>query len=584
MIKDRLEKIKYLMKENNLDVYYIKTSDDHMSEYIPDYYKILRYFSGFTGSLGTLLITLDKTYLFVDGRYHIQAEEETRENDIEVMRLGMANVLEPLEFLKANYRGKTVGLDGKLASTSFVKSLISQGNKVTSIDLVSGIMEDRAALSSDQLFILDEKYSGKSAKDKIRDVKYCLSGKTHILTNLESIAYLLNLRGNDIACTPVFLAFLIFHKDDVYLFVDMDRLNEEMLMKLYDDGVSVKPYDEYYEFVKTIKNQTVLLDENKVNYETTRLLHSSNNCFNMPSIVEDMKSVKNKVEQENSKLAHIYDGVAMTRFLMWLKSVDKSLITEYDATKKLNEFRLGYRAFDLSFSPIVAYNANAAMMHYSPKEDKCSRLDNSGILLVDSGGQYLEGTTDITRTIALGETSSEIKKYFTIVLKSMFELSEVVFKKGMSGCQLDILARKELWSLGIDYLCGTGHGVGHVSAVHEMPPNIRPYKTESKTEQVSIVPGHITSDEPGVYLEGEFGIRCENMLLCTEAYNNKWGEFYRFETLTMCPFDLDLIDINYLDDKTRHVLNAYHKEVFEKLSPYLNEDEKSFLQYATREI
>ena len=584
MISERLEKIKLLMKEHKLDVYYITTSDDHMSEYIPEYYKVLRYFSGFTGSLGTLLITLDKSYLFVDGRYHIQADEETRGSGIEVMHLGLPKVLEPLEFLKTNYEGKTIGLDGKLTSTTFVNMLTKQGNNVVSIDLASGIMEDRTPLSKDMLFSLDESYCGKSTKDKLKEVKYCLSGKTHILTNLESIAYLLNLRGNDIANTPVFLSFMVFTKDDVYLFINKERLSEEILMRLYDDGIAVREYDEYYDFIKEIKNQIVLIDENKVNYETRRLLDKSNKVFNMTSVVEEMKAIKNPVEQENSRLAHIYDGVAMLRFMMWLKKADKTLLDECDVVEKLNAFRLGYRSFDLSFKPIVAYNANAAMMHYSPKKDKCAKLNNEGILLVDSGGQYFEGTTDITRTFALGPVSDEVRKYFTIVLKSMFELSEVVFKKGMSGYQLDILARKELWSLGIDYLCGTGHGVGHVLAVHEMPPNIRYQKTVSASEQQPLVPGNITSDEPGVYFENKYGIRCENMLLVKKAFENEYGEFFKFETLTMCPFDLDLIDMNYLDEKNRIILNTYHAQVRETLSPYLNEEEKDFLNYATREI
>lgn len=584
MIKERIQALQQAMLKAKVDVYYITTSDDHMSEYIPEHFKILRFFSGFTGSLATLLVTRDSAHIFVDGRYHIQADNETKDTGIEVVHLGLNGALEPLDFLSTHCAGKTIGLDGTLTSTNFVKSLIGRGHEVKCVDLVSPIMSDRAPLSKEELFTLDEKYTGKSRKDKISDVLYCLSGKCHILTNLESIAYILNLRGNDIANTPVFMSFLVFLNNEVYFFVDMGRLSEEVLMSLYEDGVIVKRYSEYYELIKTIKNQNILIDETKVNFETFRLLHKSNTIYNMRSIVEDMKAIKNPVEQANSRLAHIYDGVAMVRFLMWLKNIDKSTINEYDAVEYLNACRLKYKAFDLSFKPIVAYNANAAMMHYSPSPVNSTPLANEGILLVDSGGQYLEGTTDITRTIALGPVSDEIRKFFTIVLKSMLELSEVTFKKGMSGFQLDILARKELWGMGIDYLCGTGHGVGQVLAVHEMPPNIRYHKTVSGSEQALIVPGNITSDEPGVYFEGRYGIRCENMLLCQKAYENEYGEFYNFETLTMCPFDLDLIDINYLDDQKRHILNAYHALVFEKLSPYLNDEEKAFLAYATREI
>ena len=584
MIKERIDALRQAMIKAHIDVYYITTSDDHMSEYIPEYYKILRYFSGFTGSLGTLLVTLDEAYLFVDGRYHIQAADETKDTGIEVMRLGLPGVLEPLAFLSEKYNKATIGLDGKLTATSFVKQLLAQGHKVESLDLVSDIMLERKPLSNDPIFELGIEYVGKSRKDKIKEILYCLDGKTHILTGLEAIAYVLNMRANDIACTPVFNAFLVFTKNETHLFVNLERLSEELLLSLYDDEIIVKPYAEYYNFLKTIKHQTILLDENKVNYETYSLVQKHNHLFNMRSIVEDMKAIKNPVEQENMRLAHIYDGVAMVRFIKWLKESDKSELNEYQVVQKLNEFRLGYKAFDLSFAPIVAYNANAAMMHYSPKEDACTKLANEGILLVDSGGQYLQGTTDITRTIALGPVTAEVSKYFTLVLKSMFELSSVTFKKGMSGNQLDILARKNLWNLGVDYLCGTGHGVGFVSSVHEMPPNIRYQKTLAASEQVPFVPGHIVSDEPGVYFEGRFGIRSENMLLCKKAMTNEYGDFYNFETLTMCPFDLDLISPDYLDESDKRIINAYHARVNVALSPYLNEEEKAFLQQATRAI
>ena len=297
-----------------------------------------------------------------------------------------------------------------------------------------------------------------------------------------------------------------------------------------------------------------------------------------------MKSIKNSVEQENSKLAHIYDGVAMLRFLMWIDSIDKSKVNEYQVAQKINEFRLNNRAFDLSFESIAAYNENSAIIHYSPVKDNCAMLDNKGILLLDTGGQYYEGTTDITRTIALGPVSDEIKKYFTLVLKSMFNLSEIKFIKGISGNQLDIIARQDLWAEGIDYRHGTGHGVGHVLSVHEGPPNIRYGKTEAGTEQVEFKPGMIVSDEPGVYFEKQFGIRCENMILCKKELENEYGEFLAFETLTLCPFDLDLIDKKYLDQKTIDALNNYHQKVYETLLPYLDEKEAKFLKKATRKI
>ena len=328
----------------------------------------------------------------------------------------------------------------------------------------------------------------------------------------------------------------------------------------------------------------VLLDKTKVNYETYSLICKHNRIVDCLSVIEEMKSMKNDVEIENSKLAHIYDGVAMVRFLKWLDETDKETLNEYIVANKLNEFRLSYKAFDLSFNPIVAYNANAAMMHYAPTEENNAALHNEGIILVDSGGQYKEGTTDITRTICVGEVSDELKKHFTTVLKSMFNLSSVKFMKGLNGLQLDILARKDIWELGIDYRCGTGHGVGHVLSVHEAPPNIRYMHTLGKSEEVPIRKGNIVSDEPGIYLEGKYGIRCENMLLAVEDEFNEYGQFMRFDTLTMVPFDLRLIDKRYLDKKTINLINDYHKNVYHTLAPYLDADELIYLGKITQEI
>ena len=585
MIKTRLEQLKTKMVEQDIDLYYFNTSDYHMSEYVPEYFKTIAYFSGFSGSLATLLVSKDKSYIFVDGRYHSQADKECLQYGIEVIKLGTESALDPISFIKQYYPNATVGLDGKRTSINFAKKLIKNNIKIKSIDIYSDLIENRAALSKDPIYELDVKYTGLSRKRKIDLIKYCLADKVHIVNNLESIAYLLNLRGNDIKYTPVFLAYLVFFEKEVYLFVDIERLSEDILDRLYDDGVIIRPYNSYYNFLETIRRKTILLDENKVNYESyIRINSSSNKIHNMRSIIEDMKAIKNPVEQENSKLAHIYDGVALVRFMMWLSKIDKSTISEYDASEKLNSLRLEFKANDLSFNSIVAYNENAALMHYAPSKDNCAMLDNKGILLFDSGGQYNEGTTDVTRTIALGEVNDEIKMYFTLVLKSMFNLSEVKFLKGLSGNQLDILARKDLWQIGVDYRCGTGHGVGYNLAVHEAPPNIRYGKTDNQSELAEIKPGMIFSDEPGVYFEGKFGIRCENLLLCQKAMKNEYGQFLEFETITLAPFDLNLIDMNYLDTKTIESLNRYHKKVYDTLSAYLDEEEKEYLRKLTREI
>lgn len=585
MIKDRIKALQNRMVEENIDLYYFNTSDYHMSEYVPQYFKTIEYFSGFTGSLATFLVSKEKAYIFVDGRYHTQADNQCLQYDIEVIKLGTKDALEPIDFIIRNYGDAVVGFDGKRTSTLFGKQLTLYNIKIKSIDIYSELIENRVALSTSALYELDEKYTGKTIETKLAEIKDYLNGRTLIVNNLESIAYTLNLRADDILYTPTFLSYLIFDNNSVLLFINEYRLSSEIKNKLNNAGVITKPYDDYYDYLLTLNNKVILIDENKVNYETyARICDKGNAVINEKSIIEELKSVKNEVEQASTRLAHIYDGVSMFRFINWLKNEDKSKLDECDVADYLDNLRKANRAFDLSFSSIVAYDSNAAIVHYSPVKQTCAKLENKGILLVDSGGQYLEGTTDITRTISLGENSDEVKKYFTLVLKSMFSLSELKFVKGLAGNQIDIIARKDLWNEGVDYRHGTGHGVGHVLSVHEGPPNIRYMNTDAGTEKVSLKPGMVFSDEPGVYFEGKFGIRCENLLLCLKDYENEYGEFLKFETLTLVPFDLDLIDKKYLDDKTIKAINDYHLRVYETISPYLNDDEKIKLKEMTRAI
>lgn len=585
MIKQRLELLKKQLKDNQIDVYYFNTSDYHMSEYVPEYFKTIAYFSGFTGSMATLLVSQEETVIFVDGRYHIQADKQCLPHGIKVMKLGTSGALEPLEYIKENYSSKTIGFDGKRTSIKFGKNLLKNKMHIKCIDLYSDIIVDRKPLSNDYVFELGIKYTGLSRKKKIELVQYCLKDRIHVVNNLESIAYLLNLRGNDILYTPVFMAYMVITNSNVYLFCNKERFKKEIYNHLLNDGVIVKEYDEYYGFLTTLTNSKITLDETKVNFESYLSLSRNNNTIiNERSIIEDMKAIKNPIEQLNNKQAHIYDGVALLRFFMWLDKVDKSTLTEYDVSMMINRFRTSYKAFDLSFGSIVAYNENAALMHYYPEKGKSKQLDNSGILLMDTGGQYLEGTTDITRTIALGPVDPEIKKWFSLVLKSMFNLAQLKFLQGLRGNQVDVLARKDLWAQGVNYRCGTGHGVGQVLSVHEAPPNIRYGKTENGSDDVEIKPGMIFSDEPGVYFDGLFGIRCENLLLCKKEQENEYGQFLGFEMVTMVPFDLNLIDKKYLDESTIDALNKYHKTVYETLLPYLNEEEKEYLRKKTQAI
>ena len=581
----RLKKLQNRLVEEKIDLYYLNTSDYHMSEYVPEYFKTIAYFSYFTGSLATLLVSQEDAYIFVDGRYHTQADKQCLPKGVKVIKLGTKDALEPIDFICKYYKDKVIGLDGKRTSVGFAKLLKQNNIKIKSVDVYSDLIEDRVPLKNDYIYELPVKYTGLSRNKKLELLKYCLKNNCHIVNNLESIAYILNLRSRDILYTPVFLAYLVIYDGDIYLFCDQRRFKKEVLDSLYADGVIVRPYDTYYDFISIINNRVILLDETKVNYETYLKINGKNNkIINKRSIIEEMKSIKNNVEQENSKLAHIYDAVALIRFFMWLDSVDKSDYTEYEIAEKLDNFRLSYKAYDLSFNSIVAYNENSAIIHYAPEASSSARLDNKGILLLDTGGQYLYGTTDITRTIALGPVSDEVKKHFTLVLKSMFNLSELKFKRGLSGNQIDVIARQDLWAEGLDYRHGTGHGVGFGLSVHEGPPNIRYMNTDAQTERVELKPGMIFSDEPGVYFEGKYGIRCENLLLCKKDLENEYGEFLKFETLTLVPFDRNLIDKNYLDEKTINALNSYHQRVLMTLLPYLNDEEAKYLRKMTEAI
>lgn len=584
MLSERINLLRKALKANKLDAYYINTSDPHMSEYVPEHYKTIRFFTGFTGSLASFIIDRENAYIFVDGRYHIQADNECLNYGIKVIKLGTSGALGPIEFIKKNYKGKTLGLDATRTSIDFVLALINDV-KVVSADIYSELIENRAPLYNGPLFELGIEYTGKSRKDKLEELKYLYKDKVHVVNNLEEIAYVLNLRSKDILYTPVFLSYLVIYQNDVYLFADINRIDSEQLEALYIDGVVIKPYKNYYEFLKRIKNEVVIIDNTKVNYKTYEVLNENHNkIIFMRSAIDDMKAIKNDVEIKGARLAHIFDGVSMIRFIKWLKESDKSKLTEVDAAKYLDSLRLNNKAIDLSFSSIVAYNENAAIVHYSPSKEKQVKLDNRGILLVDSGGHYKEGTTDITRTISLGENDAEVKKHFTLVLKSMFNLSSAVFLDNMTSSNLDILARINLFKAGFDYRHGTGHGVGQVLSVHEGPPNIK-YTTElNKTNAECLKPGMIFSDEPGLYIEGKYGIRCENLLLVKKDVQNEYGQFLSFETLTLCPFDLDLIDSSYLDKETLNLLNSYHSKVYETLSPYLNDEENEFLKNITRSI
>lgn len=593
-MKDRIEALRVLMKENHIDIYLVPTADFHQSEYVGEYFKCRNYLSGFTGSAGTLVVTSKEAGLWTDGRYFIQAEGELKESTIDLYRMGEENVLTVSEFvMKHLQEGQTLGFDGRVVSFERGEELeeIVKDKKATLVfeqDLVNLIWKDRPQLSHENAFLIEEKFSGMSTKKKLELVRSALKKENadlHILTSLDDIAWLFNMRGNDVECNPVVLSYAVITITDAFLFLNETVLNQEIRMDFKENGITILPYDQIYAYAKEVdRQQRVLLDKTKVNYTigkslAARIIHELN-----PTTA--LKAIKNSVEIENTRNAHIKDGVAFTKFMYWIKqNVGKIDITELSATEYLYQQRSFLEHFiELSFETICAYKENAAMMHYAATKEHNANIKAEGLLLVDSGGQYFEGTTDITRTMALGEVDKEQKKHFTAVVAGMLQLMNAKFLYGCRGINLDVLARAPIWELDIDYKCGTGHGVGHILNVHEGPNGFRPKLLKDNEMNCILEEGMITTDEPGIYIEGSHGIRIENELLCKKGIKNEHGQFMYFENLTFAPIDLDAIIPELLSIKEKNMLNNYHKEVFKKLAPFMDEKELKWLKEYTREV
>jgi Xaa-Pro aminopeptidase len=596
MIKDRLSHLRALMAENHMDGYIIPTADFHESEYVGEYFKSRKYMSGFTGSAGTLVVTLTEAGLWTDGRYFIQAARQLADTGITLYKSGEEGVPTIEEFLIDNLnQDATLGFDGRILNAKLGLQLQTklQPKNVTILydkDLVDTIWAERTSLSKEPAFLLDMKYAGKSSSDKLKEVRTEMEKKgatTHIITTLDDIAWLFNLRGNDIAYNPVVLAYAVITLDQTYLFLDKDKLTDEINYQFKADSVTIKDYEFIYEFVKGISaTETVLLDSRKVNYAIYQNLSKDIKILDHANPTVLLKAIKNQVEIENLRKSHIKDGVAFTKFMYWLKTnIGKMPITEISASDYLEDRRKDQEGFiELSFDTISAYKANAAMMHYSANEDSNAELKPEGLYLVDSGGQYYEGTTDITRTIALGELSDEHKMHFTAVLRSMLNLADAKFLYGCIGQNLDILARGPIWEMNLDYKCGTGHGVGYLLNVHEAPNGFRWKKVPERDDGCVLEEGMVTTDEPGIYIEGSHGIRTENELVCHKGEKNEYGQFMYFEHITFAPIDLDAVAVSYMSPIERKRLNDYHAQVFEKLSPYLTADEKEWLKEYTRAV
>ncbi|QRG86546.1 aminopeptidase P family protein [Bulleidia sp. zg-1006] len=593
-VNERIEALRQLMAENCLDVYYVPNEDDHLSEeYTADYFKAKSYMSGFSGESGCVIVTKDFAGLWTDGRYFTQAENELAGSQVELMRLRQEGIPNPLDFLvdQTPVHGK-LGFDGSVVSArtkNFLQKKLEQkqASIVNDVDLVGQIWNERPKMPEESLFVLDTKYTGVGAKDKIIQARKSMleaGADVLFLAALEDPCWLLNIRGNDIENTPVTYAFVLMTENEVNYYVNEKKVNVEVRAHLENSGVTIKDYDEIETDLLKLQNKVVLANLDTLNSKLYTALQG-NTILDQESPIAYRRAIKNEVEIECTKNAHVKDGVAVFKFIHWLKNeVKKNEVTEVSAQNKLYDLRgEGQDYIEPSFTTISAYQANGAMMHYSATEENHAKLEPKGFLLVDSGGTYKDGTTDITRTIAVGPLTKEEKKYYTLVLKGHLDLMAAHFLKGTTGNNVDILARQPLWKEDIDYQCGTGHGVGHVLAVHEGPHRIG-WGFSSLRPPVPFEAGMIVTDEPGVYLPHELGIRIENELLVVNGNKNFYGQFMHFETLTYVPYEVEAIEVSLLTDEELIQLNAYHAQVRAILSPYLKGEELAYLEEVTKEL
>lgn len=591
-IKERITKLRMLMHSHRMDAYLIPSDDFHQSEYVGDYFKARAFITGFTGSAGTAVITKDKAGLWTDGRYFIQAEKELQGSGITLYRMGEPGVPTIEEFLNNELAEQAVlGFDGRVISVANgkkYKALLESknGSVCDAYDLIQEIWDDRPALANAPVFSYDVKYCGETVASKLSRLREKMTenqATSHLLISLDDIAWLLNIRGRDTHFTPVVLCYAFVTMNEVHLFIDKNKLSKQLESVFNNDCIIIHPYDDVYDYIANMTQDSVLIDPDRLNYALY------NRIPNVVTKVETVnptilyKSMKNEIEIENTRIAHLKDAIAHTKFMCWVKThFAQETITELSASDKLESLRAEQENFLWpSFEPISAYGPHAAMCHYSSSEETNVTLEAGTLFLTDTGGNYLEGSTDITRTIALGEISSDLKRDFTNVLRGNLALSKAVFLYGCTGENLDILARQYLWNCNQDYKHGTGHGVGHLLSIHEGPCNIR---WQHRADSCVLEKGMIISDEPGIYIENSHGIRLENELVVQEGVKNEYGQFLHFEVLTFVPFDLDAIDLSMLRQDEKDQLNAYHKQVYEMVAPHMNSDELEWLKKYTRAI
>jgi len=588
-ILERVNALRSLMEEKQIHTYIITSSDPHMSEYVPDYWTARQWLSGFTGSAGTVIITEDKAGLWTDSRYFLQAEKQLKGSGIELFKMGVPGVPTQYQWLLSELQHESkIGFDGtcfSVAQTKEIKNALGDLSIHISEedDLIEEIWTDRPALPKEKIFEHPLEFAGKSRKQKldlIREEMRKLDAKHHFVGSLDDIAWIFNLRGKDVDYNPVAVAYALINEDSCKLYLDQSKLDDQLIKSLELDGIYTAAYKQIcHDLEELPSSENVLLDSNRSNLRIYRSI--SANIVDRENPSQLLKSQKNTSEIKGMKNAMVQDGLALTQFFYWLdENLGKTKMTEFTLMEQLRTFRSQQVNFmGESFCSIVAYKGHGASPHYSTTAETDCEIKAEGILLIDSGGQYMNGTTDITRTTALGELTLEEKLDFTLVLKGMIQMTLAIFPKGTRGCNIDILARQALWKYGKNYGHGTGHGVGCFLNVHEGPQSIR-----QELKEQAILPGMITSNEPGFYKEGAYGIRHENLILCKEKQKTEYGEFLEFETLTLFPFDTRALDLSLLSIEEKDWLNNYHQKVYESLSPQLDEKHKTWLKKKTQSI
>ena len=594
MDSKRITALRAIMKREGIDYYYIPTADFHESEYVVEYFKARKFITGFTGSAGVAVIGQEEAWLWTDGRYFIQAASQIEGSGFGLMKMGQEGVPTVMQYLGEKLQeGQCIGFDARVVNTNDAKEFAKiaakkHGSLKTDNDLLDEVWTDRPALVHQPADVLKDEFNGEATASKLARVREQMEkeeAQYHIISTLDDIAWILNVRGNDIPHVPVVLSFLVIGKEDAMWFVEENALSDAVKEMAAECGITIRPYEDVYAYAATIpENSTVLLDKRKVNYRITNALSETVHIVSKANPSQLMKSIKNEIELENTRKAHLLDGIAVTKCMYWLKKnvgkipMDEVSVSDY--LQSLREQMEGYR--DISFDTIAGYNANAAMMHYKAEPDTAAKLEPQGMLLVDSGGHYDTGTTDITRTFVLGPISDIQKKHFTMVVKSNLNLANVKFLYGCNGISLDVICREPIWKENLDYQCGTGHGVGYLLNVHEGPNSFRWQYRPGFDNPFEA--GMITTDEPGIYLQDQYGIRTENELICVKGEKNQYGQFMGFENITYVPIDLDGIDKQHLNAEDVKQLNDYHKMVYEKISPYMTPEENEWLKEYTREI